>query len=62
MSSLHTVFSKTPIFGVDFATEEKAPPLEQLKVAPAQDDVEFVDSEAATLALTPNPSPLTLNL
>ena len=47
VSSLHAVFSKTPIFGVDFATEEKAQPLEQLRVAAAQDDVEFVDSEAA---------------
>jgi Bardet-Biedl syndrome 5 protein len=47
VSSLHTVFSKTPIFGVDFANEEKAPPLAELRVAPAQDDVEFVDTEAA---------------
>ena len=47
VQSLHTVFSKTPLFGVDFANEEKAPPLAELRVASAQDDVEFVDTEAA---------------
>ena len=47
VQSLHTVFSKTPIFGVDFATEEKAPPLAELTQKATQDDVEFVDTEAS---------------
>ena len=47
VQSLHTVFSNTPVFGVDYTSEEKAAPLDQLKVAKVQDDVEFVDTEAA---------------
>ena len=47
VQSLHTVFSNTPVFGVDYANEEKPAPLNELKVAPTQDDVEFVDTEAA---------------
>tara|TARA_B110001452_G_scaffold256248_1_gene249423 strand:+ start:117 stop:1154 length:1038 start_codon:yes stop_codon:yes gene_type:complete len=47
VQSLHAVFSNTPVFGVDYATEEKAAPLSELTVAKVQDDVEFVDTEAA---------------
>jgi len=45
VQSLHRVFSNTPIFGVDFTTEEKAAPLSELKVERQQDDVEIVDTE-----------------
>lgn len=47
VQSLHTVFSNTPVFGVDYTTEEKAASLSELKVARVQDDVEFVDTEGA---------------
>ena len=47
VQSLHAVFSNTPVFGVDYVTEEKAAPLSELTVAKVQDDVEFVDTEAA---------------
>ena len=45
IQSLHRVFGTTPVFGVDHASEEKAPPLEQLTVARGQDDVEIVDTD-----------------
>ena len=45
IQSLHRVFATTPVFGVDFSTEDKAAPLEQLTVSRAQDDVEIVDTE-----------------
>jgi Bardet-Biedl syndrome 5 protein len=49
VQSLHRIFSQTPVFGVDYTTEEKAAPIEQLTVARAQDDVEIVDTgEAAS--------------
>jgi len=45
IQSLHRVFATTPVFGVDFTTEEKSAPLEQLTVSRTQDDVEIVDTE-----------------
>lgn len=45
VQSLHQVFSATPVFGVDFTTEDKAAPIEQLTVARQQDDVEIVDND-----------------
>ena len=45
VSSLHTVFAQTPVFGVDYAAEEKPAPLSEVKVSCAQDDVEIVDAE-----------------
>ena len=45
VQSLHRIFAQTPVFGVDFATEEKAAPLEQLTVQRSQDDVEIVDTD-----------------
>ena len=45
ISSLHTIFGKEPIFGVDYSAEESAAPLEQLTVQRANDDVEIVDTE-----------------
>lgn len=45
VQSLHTVFSNTPIFGVDYANEEKPAPLNEVRVPTTQDDVEFVDTE-----------------
>ena len=47
VQSLHRIFSQTPIFGVDFSTEEKAAPIEALTVARTQDDVEIVDTDEA---------------
>lgn len=44
VQSLHRVFSATPIFGVEFSTEEKAGPLAELQVPQTQDDVEIVDT------------------
>ena len=46
VQSLHQIFSKTPMFGVDFSTEDKAAPLDELTVARQGDDVEIVDTEA----------------
>ena len=48
VQSLHQIFSATPVFGVDFSTEEKAAPLEALTVAREQDDVEITDAEVPT--------------
>ena len=48
VQSLHRVFSQTPVFGVDYTTEEKAAPIEQLTVSRAQDDVEIVDTHEAS--------------
>jgi len=48
VSSLHTVFSNAPIFGVDYSTEERAPSIDELKVPRQQDDLEIVDDEEAT--------------
>ena len=45
VQSLHRIFAQTPVFGVDFATEEKAAPIEQLTVQRTQDDVEIVDTD-----------------
>ena len=45
VQSLHRVFSQTPVFGVDFSTEDKAAPIEELTVARTQDDVEIVDPD-----------------
>ena len=45
VQSLHRIFATTPIFGVDYTTEEKAAPLEQLTVTRAKDDVEIVDTD-----------------
>merc|ERR1719440_1048661 len=36
VQSLHRIFATTPIFGVDFSTEDKAAPIEQLTVARTQ--------------------------
>ena len=47
VQSLHKIFSTTPVFGVDFSTEDKAAPLEQLTVARTQDDVEIVNTDEA---------------
>lgn len=45
VQSLHRIFATTPIFGVDFSTEDKAAPIEQLTVPRTQDDVEIVDTD-----------------
>lgn len=45
IQSLHKLFAPNPIFGVEFSVEEKAPELEQLKVAPAVDQVQIVGNE-----------------
>ena len=45
VSSLHKVYSCTPIFGVDYTTEEKPPSLDEAKVHRTADDVEFVDED-----------------
>ena len=47
VQSLHKIFSATPVFGVDFSTEDKAAPIEQLTVTRQQDDVEIVETEEA---------------
>mmetsp|Transcript_45498 Transcript_45498/g.99081 ORF Transcript_45498/g.99081 Transcript_45498/m.99081 type:complete len:349 (+) Transcript_45498:212-1258(+) len=45
VQSLHQIYSVTPIFGVDFSTEEKPPPLQELQVERSQDDVEIVGDD-----------------
>ena len=45
--SLFNLFSKAPIFGVDFHKEEAAPSLEQLTVARVDDDVEIIDEDSS---------------
>ncbi len=52
VQSLHRVFSNTPLFGVDYTTEEQAAPLAELKVERTHDDVEIVDTEAGSGAGT----------
>eukprot|EP01062_Namystynia_karyoxenos_P072241 TRINITY_DN6822_c0_g1_i1.p1 TRINITY_DN6822_c0_g1~~TRINITY_DN6822_c0_g1_i1.p1 ORF type:complete len:375 (+),score=164.30 TRINITY_DN6822_c0_g1_i1:89-1126(+) len=47
VNSLHKLYSVNPIFGVDFTTEEVAPPLQEITEAPPQDDIEIVDDEAS---------------
>ena len=44
VQSLHQIFSQTPVFGVDYSTEDKAAPIEALTVSRTQDDVEIVDT------------------
>eukprot|EP00760_Papus_ankaliazontas_P006168 PhM_4_TR12924/c0_g1_i1/m.63635/K16748/BBS5; Bardet-Biedl syndrome 5 protein len=41
--ALHGIYSKQPIFGVDFEAEEIAPRLSELKVQSRPDDVEIID-------------------
>jgi Bardet-Biedl syndrome 5 protein len=45
--SLHSIYSVTPIFGVHHTIDEKAAPIEELKVKRVQDDVEIVDQVMA---------------
>lgn len=43
ITSLHTIFSSNPVFGVEFSIEERQPDLEQLRQKRIQDDVEIID-------------------
>jgi len=52
LQSLHKVYSASPIFGVDFTVEEKAPPLNQLMVASKADDVEIVGDDGPVDSFT----------
>ncbi|MBN3287107.1 BBS5 protein, partial [Polyodon spathula] len=45
INSLHRVHSASPIFGMDYEMEEKPPPLEELAVEQAQNDVEIEPDE-----------------
>ena len=41
VQSLHTVYSATPVFGVDHTTEDKPLPLEDVKARRTHDDVQI---------------------
>lgn len=45
VSSLHRLYSKNPIFGVEFAVEEKTPSLDQLRLKRPNEDVQIVGDE-----------------
>lgn len=47
IQSLHSIYATKPNFGVKFTIEEKAAPLEMLKVARVADDVEIVGEDDA---------------
>mmetsp|Transcript_56120 Transcript_56120/g.135528 ORF Transcript_56120/g.135528 Transcript_56120/m.135528 type:complete len:344 (-) Transcript_56120:133-1164(-) len=47
IQSLHQVFSRNPIFGIEYTLEEKPLPTEAVKVARATDDVEIVGEDDA---------------
>lgn len=45
LTSLHQIFCKTPIFGVEFEVEEKPSSLVSLTVERKKDDVEIVEND-----------------
>lgn len=48
---LHTLFSATPVFGVDFVLESEAPSLQQLTQPRIEEDAEIVDEQQDAHAL-----------
>eukprot|EP01027_Heterolobosea_sp_BB2_P005811 GEZU01008838.1.p1 GENE.GEZU01008838.1~~GEZU01008838.1.p1 ORF type:complete len:104 (-),score=36.61 GEZU01008838.1:106-417(-) len=45
VSSLHQLFSNSPIFGVEFSVEEKPPSLDALKITPKNDGNDVIEEE-----------------
>ena len=45
IQSLHRVYSASPVFGVEFETEDKPQGLEDLMIDAIQDDVEIVNED-----------------
>ena len=46
VSSLHRIYSVSPIFGVDFKTEEPAAALSEVTEAPAQDNINIIGDDS----------------
>mmetsp|Transcript_21832 Transcript_21832/g.21124 ORF Transcript_21832/g.21124 Transcript_21832/m.21124 type:complete len:349 (-) Transcript_21832:87-1133(-) len=51
LKTLHEVFSKNPIFGVEFAFENEAPNLDQLSLPRVEEDTELVEDQEDVHAL-----------
>ncbi|XP_012561842.2 Bardet-Biedl syndrome 5 protein homolog isoform X1 [Hydra vulgaris] len=48
IQNLFKVFSSWPIFGIEFETEQKPEPLEELTVDPVEDDIEIVNENVTS--------------